>query len=290
MSYDESELSQINAEPVECYIFNYNGVDYCYTSTQYPLTKYGITFQPEYIHRSETLKLNTSNSEQETCTITVSRTNNVALLYQGAPPEQDTVTVQVFRIHGTLSSDYIRILYGTVSQVRFSGSDAILTITIENVFTKNIPVGTLSYFCQNNIYDDKCCLNIDDWGLKCYIDEGWEGLTIYSANLRERDSGFFTGGFIKMGNATRQIKLHEDNRIVIKYPISKSDKEGSFMAYPGCSGVFQFCATRFNNTDNFSGIPVQQPYDVFKHPADNRHAYWVNGNVVTRDTNGAVYS
>ena len=153
MSYENNEVSIEKAQPLELYKFSYNGIIYTYTSAQRPYTIGGFTFSPEYIHRSETLKLNTSNSEQETCTITVSRTNNVALLYQGAPPEQDTVTVQIFRIHGTLSSDYIRILYGTISQVRFSGSEAILTITIENVFTKNIPVGTLSYFCQNNIFD-----------------------------------------------------------------------------------------------------------------------------------------
>ena len=95
------------------------------------------------------------------------------------------------------------------------GSEAELTITIENVLSRNVPKGTLSYFCQNCIYDARCALNIDDYGLKCYIDERMEGLYIYSANLREKESGYFTDGFIKMGNCIRQIKKHEDNTKLI---------------------------------------------------------------------------
>ena len=152
-----------------------------------------------------------------------------------------------------------------------------------------IPKGTLSYYCQNCIYDSKCRLIEDEYRLKCYIDEGIEGLYIYSANLREKPSGYFTDGFIRMGRCYRQIKVHENNRILLKYPINKADMEGSFYAYPGCSGIFEICATRFKNTDNFSGIPYIQPYDAFKHPV-SKGAYWVRSDIVRRDTNGEIYT
>lgn len=289
MSYEDDELSQQDAEPLEYYKFSYDGIEYNYTSSQYSRTVNGVTFVADYIRRSDSLKLSTSDSETETCTITVNRTNPVALLYQGAPPEQGSVRVQVARGHGLLSTDFIMILDGVVSQVQFNGSEADLTVTIENVLTRNIPKGTLSYYCQNCIYDSKCSLVEGNYGLKCYIDEGIQGLYIYSANLRERPNGYFTDGFIKMGRCYRQIKIHENNRILLKYPINNADMEGSFMAYPGCSGLFHICAERFHNTDNFSGIPYIQPYDAFKHPV-NKGAYWVRSDVITRDTNGQIYT
>ena len=290
MSYENSEVSIEKAQPLELYKFSYNGIIYTYTSAQRPYTIGGFTYSPEYIHRSESLKLGTSAGAVETCTITVTRVNSIALLYQGAPPEEDEVKVSIYRTHASELSNYIKILDGVVSQVRFMGSEAELTITIENVLSRNVPKGTLSYFCQNCIYDHRCALNMDDYGLKCYIDERMEGLYIYSANLREKPSGYFTDGFIKMGNCTRQIKKHEDNRILLKYPINESDKQGSFMAYPGCSNLFIICARKFGNTDNFSGIPYQEPYDVYLHPANNRHAYWENGNIVYRDTHGKLHT
>ena len=117
MSYDSVETSQQEGEPIEYYQFTYDGVDYCYTSSQYTRAKNGLTFNAEYIHRSDSLKLNTSDSGNETCTITVGRTNNIALLYQGAPPEQGSVRVQVYRFHGLLSGDFIKILDGTGNSI-----------------------------------------------------------------------------------------------------------------------------------------------------------------------------
>ena len=64
-------------------------------------------------------------------------------------------------------------------------------------------------------------------------------------------SGYFTDGFLKMGDSFRAIVEHKDDMVRIKYPINFADMEGSFLAYPGCSNLFAQCARKFNNTDNF---------------------------------------
>ena len=148
MSFKANELSVDSAEPIELYMFTYDGNIYSYTSSanSYTATVDGnsVTFNAEYIKRSDNLKLGMSSSTQETCVITVLRTNSVALLYQGAPPEQGTVNIQIFRVHGNESSDYVKIVDGVVSQVRFNGSEAELTITIESVLNRSVPRGRLS--------------------------------------------------------------------------------------------------------------------------------------------------
>lgn len=290
MGYDKDERSVDNGNPIELYLFTYNKDTYSYTSgvEPYQLTIDGVshTFSPEYIERGDNLKLGNSNNIQETCTITVSRNNNVAMLYQGAPPEQDSVRIRIYRVHGEDSSDYIKILDGIVSQVAFKGSTVELTINVESVLKRNVPKGTLSYYCQNVLFDNKCCLDVTKYGDKFRVDN-ISHLTIKSQALADKGDNYYTDGFIKMGNAYRQVKSHIGNTIVIKYPISAYDKAGSFMAYPGCNGLFSVCHNKFGNTNNFSGVPYIQKYDAFVHPVD-KGAYWVNSEVILRDTHGRV--
>ena len=292
--YEAHEVSVEDAAPIELYLFKYNGEEFAYTSSyryqQVSIDNVWHNFIPDYIKRSDSLKLGNSNGTMENCSITVNRTNNVALLYQGAPPEQDSVRVEIFRMH---EGEYIRILRGIVSQVSFNNSEATLTITIENVLNREIPVGKLSYFCQNRIYDAKCNLNKDDYGLHCWTVGGFGGiqhLKIQSHELATKEDGYFTNGYVVMGHAIRAIKEHKGEFITIKYPINPSDRMSEFMVYPGCDCLFSACHRKFKNTDNFSGIPYIQPYDAFKHPVDNRPGYWIDDAVIERDTNGRIYT
>ena len=287
MSYNTDELSINEGNPIEFYKFTYYDMVFSYTSSQYTQMVDEIAYSPEFIRRGDTLKLGDSGGTVETCTITVPRTNSVALLYQGAPPELSSVRVEVFRMHGESAIDKIKIIDGIVSQVRFTNSEAELTITIENVLNRYIPRGTLSYSCQNCIYDEKCNLNANDYLHRCYVNEWTNALILYSSNLREKPSGYFTDGYMKMGNSVRAISKHEDNYIIIKYPINDVEKQGSFDAFPGCSQIFATCARRFGNTDNFNGIPYIPPYNVYKHNGySGRLPYWVDSNLVYRDTKG----
>lgn len=293
MAYKFDEVSTYNAQPIELYMFTYNKLNFLYTSSQYSqsimIEGNYYTFSPEYIERGQNLRFSDSGGTLETCTITILRTNSVALLYQGAPPELSAVRVQIFRVHGENNNDYIKILDGVVSQVIFRGSQAELTITIENVLSRYIPRGTLSYHCQNCIYDEKCFLNKDDYAFTCYVDGGINGLTISSTNLLEKPSGYFTDGYLQMGNSVRAIVEHKDRYVLIKYPINRSEWSGSFIVYPGCSQLFSNCAKRFNNTDNFNGIPYIQPYDAFKHSVD-KGAYWIDSTVIVRDSHMVIHS
>lgn len=291
MSYDDIENSVSSGEPIELYKFTYNSQDYTYTSSlrsqSVVIDGSQMTFYPEYIKRDSSLKLGSQDNSVETTKIYVKRTNSIALLYQGAPPEEGTVSVTIYRYHKDDNEDIKILARGIVSQVSFSGSEATLTITIENLLNRNIPRGTFSYYCQNTIYDNKCELVEGDYALTCYVDGGFTGLTIYSTNLREKPSGYFTDGYIKMGGSYRAITLHEDNHITIKYPIAESDKQGSFTVYPGCNGLYLTCHSKFNNTDNFTGVCYCKPID----PVKNRTGlggYWINTSVLTRDTNGYI--
>lgn len=292
MAYEDKELSIDSAEPVELYVFTYNGISYSYTSSQFTqqvsINGDAYIFSPEYIERGAELKLGNSSNTEATCTITVLRNNSIALLYQGAPPEQGTIDVSIYRMHGENSNDIIRLVYGVVSQVSFKDSTAELTITIEDVLNRNIPRGFLSYFCQNCVYDVKCTKSLSDYELFCRVDKQ-VGLSLYSEVLATKEDDYFTDGFIIMGNSYRQVLKHKGPKITLKYPIPEYDQKSSFTIYPGCNGNFRLCHERFGNTDNFSGIPYIQPYNAFRKPVGTG-VYWVDGNIVYRNTNGELYN
>ena len=291
MSFISDETSIDSAEPIEVYMFTYNNLTYTYTSSKdlVELTIDGnrISFNPEYIERSYSLTLGNPTDSKEACIITVLRNNDVALLYQGAPPEQDSVNVQVYRVHGESSSDYVKLIDGIVSQVRFNGSKAEMTINIENILIRNVPRGKLSDYCQNCIYDDKCKVDEGAYTITVGVDK-IDKLMIKSSTIGGYPDRYFTDGYIKMGGAFRQIREHKGDTIYIKYPINAQDREGSFSIRPGCDNLFYTCATKFHNTDNFSGVPYIEPYNAFRNPV-GKGAYWIRNDVIVRDTNGKVY-
>lgn len=291
MSFETYELSYDKAMPIELYMFTYNGVDYTYTSAlrdrEIVIDGDSYTFSPAIISRGPSLKLGNNQGSQESCDITVLRNNEIATLYMGAPPEEDSVRVQIFRTHNETGNDYVRLVDGIISQVRFSESYATITVNIENVLSRSLPRGKLSYYCQNCIYDSKCQLDENAYTIKVSANK-FEKLTITSTTLSAYDDGYFNGGYIKMGNAYRQVVSHVGNNITIKYPIAPRDQEGMFTICPGCDGLFATCALKYNNTPNFSGIPYIEPYNAFINPA-GKGAYWIRDDVIARDTDGRVY-
>lgn len=295
LSYINDETSAENGNPIECYHFVYGNVSFQYTSSQYTqsISVNGSTlvFNPEYIDRGDSLKLGDSGGTIENCTITVARNNPVALLYQGAPPEDNGVYVTIYRKHGEGPYNYIIILRGNVVQVRFTDSEAEMTVNVENILNREVPRGKLSYFCQNCIYDNKCKLDPDMYKHDCTLDGGIDGLALYSSNLLSIPSGYVTDGFMKMGNIYRAIHLHDRNYIIIKYKIPKTELRQNFTVYPGCSNLFTNCADKFNNTDNFSGVPYIMPFDAYKNPVSNRQVYWEPGPaILRRNTGGEVFT
>lgn len=290
-NYEITEASNSGGKPIELYSFHYSGMYYNYTSAVTNINSMvdgvSTSFNSEYIKRDDSLKTGSSDGSTETTKIYVTRANSIGLLYQGTPPEDGGVSIIIYRYHEDSPNDLSIILRGVVSHASFQGSEVTLTITIENILENQIPTGTYSYYCQNSIYDFDCKLNKADYEKKCWVDKGFDGLKVKSTNLLEKPSGYYTRGFIKMGNCWRAVVKHEGEEILLKYPINESEKQGSFTIYPGCDCLFTTCAKVFGNTDNFSGVPYTEPTDSVKNKT-GKGAYWVDSSIIKRDSNMAI--
>lgn len=289
MSYDSNistyEGSAYQGRPIECYRFTYDGLNYNYTSAVKDITL-SIDGKDEVFYHDYIMRGNIKPSEDGVTTISTKKDNNIAMLYQGSPPEQGRVNLSIFRAHRQDLTKFDKVLEGTVSQVNFNGSQAEISVTQENYLNKEIPNGKLEYHCNNRLFDHNCRLDIEQYKVKCTI-KNISGLSIQSDDFLQYPEGYFIGGMIWLGNNVRTVASHKGNMITIKYPLSESIRTGEFAIAPGCDALFKTCAIKFGNTDNFYGCPYTPPTDSEKNPV-GKGSYWIDTLVVQRDTNGFV--
>lgn len=284
------ENSVQDGQPIECYTFMYNGVNYFYTShctdVELKFTENGLErtekYFADYIER-QTIKPS-SNGDASSMVVSVSKDHPVAKLFQGPPPEKP-VKLKIYRLH---EQDHTRVdvvFYGRVSQAAFEESTCKLTAKLEHWLSKELPNGDRRFYCNNIIFDNNCQLKKEDWQVKIFIDKV-DGLNIYSTAFANYPDGYFEGGCLYFDSYVRMINEHVGNRIRIKYPFVVTPRN-EILVTPGCDQLFKTCAKKFNNTLNFTGCPYVAPTDPEKKSV-GKGVYWVDSQVVQRDTKGFV--
>lgn len=283
---DKYELSTDTAEPVELYRFRNGEAEYCYTSGQLDIFASpggkGQVYRADYIER-EAIRPHTGATSLG-LKVTVSKDHAIARLFMGAPP-LEPITLTIYRLHQQELKQIDTVFYGTVGQANFEGSKCNLTVKFENWLDRQIPRGRYQYTCTNNIYDRNCRLKMDDWKVdvtKALIREK----KIFSLDFDNYEDGYFAGGCAYCEGQVRLIESHEGDYIMLRYPFSGIVVQ-QLTVTPGCGHLFKLCARRFQNEKNFTGCPYVPPTDPEKNPT-GQGAYWMDSQVVQRDTDGFV--
>ena len=278
--------------PVEYYKFINDDMEYLYTSRREDLNlefvesglKRTETYYAEYIKRGELIPGSQGSSTE--MTITVSKENPIAKLYQSFPPET-AVMVQIGRLHATDLNKRDIIFYGRITQASFEDSECQLTAVLENWLSKELPNGLYRYTCNNVLFDKNCRLNKDDYKETVFLDEVIN-LDVYCADFAKHEDGYYEGGRMYFDGHIRMISKHEGNICTLQYPFPLTPRN-EVVVLPGCDKVFRTCCKKFNNVANFTGFPYCPPTDAEKNPT-GKGTYWLDGNIVVRDTNGAIYT
>lgn len=288
---EKYETSVAEGVPVECYKFSHKGLEYLYTSASEDVElriedEEGLTrtekYFAEHIRRAG-IRPGGAGGPKD-CVITVSKDHAVAKLFQGPPPES-AVSLTVYRLHKPEPGRFDVVLKARIGQAAFQGSECELTAMQENWLSKELPGGMNQYYCNNVIFDQNCGLDRAAHEVTVMIDKV-EGLDLYSKDVAAFEDGYFIGGIVFYESYVRTITEHEGERLRIKYPF-QGTPHNKVKVLPGCDHLFRTCALRYNNAENFTGVPYVAPTDPEKNPA-GRGAYWVDSLVVERDTDGFV--
>lgn len=282
------ENSQQDGQPIECYRFTVGSVQYQYTSHHDDIAivfsnpQRTETYVADYIKR-EAIKPG-SKGDSAQMIVTVSKDHVIANMFKGPPPE-NKIKLQILRLHKQDNMKFDIIFTGRVSQAAFEDSECNLTVKMESFMAKQIPNGMRQFTCNNVIYDSKCRLKEADLEVTAFIDK-ISDLDIFSTTFANYPDGYFANGFLRWNGYVRQIIEHKGQRIQLKYPfVDRPNSE--ITAVPGCDQLFSTCHTRFGNTLNFSGCPYVSPTNP-EHTAVGKGVYWINSQVIQRDTDGYV--
>lgn len=284
------ENSIQDGQPIECYKFTNEGAAYQYTShcddVDIQIKSNDLqrteTYFAEYIERQSIKPA--SKGDSAALTVTVSKDFVIAKMFQGPPPEKP-VLLSIYRLHDQDHTKFDTVFTGRVAQASFEDSVCHLTVKMESWLSKEIPNGMRQFTCNNVLFDSKCRLQERDWCVPVFIDRV-VGLDIFSTTFKEHADGYFANGFLRFDGHIRQIVEHVGDRIRLKYPFINTPRNDVTVA-PGCDQLFKTCAKRFHNTLNFTGCLYVSPANPQKTNV-GKGVYWVDSQVVQRDTDGFV--
>jgi uncharacterized phage protein (TIGR02218 family) len=122
---------------------------------------------------------------------------------------------------------------------------------------RKIPRVFIQSFCNNSLYGDVCGLNKAAYyrtANNITVDPNNNSL-ISATIISTYPNDYFTAGYAEFNNEQRYISKHTGNTIVLHFPFLGLVNGDTILIYPGCSKNPETCKTKFNNLNNFVGMP-----------------------------------
>lgn len=131
----------------------------------------------------------------------------------------------------------------------------------------NLPRNLYQPGCLNTLFDTACTLLAGDFDVAGAVASG-STQTVINATLGEATGYFDLGKIVFTSGANdglvRMVKTYtagSPGTLALLYPLPIAPSPGdSFTVYPGCDKLKSTCEAKFNNLENFRGMPyVPQP-------------------------------
>lgn len=255
MTYESREESLQNGEPIELYQFTYGENAYRFTSATTEKLMSGHTWLAEPLKRDSidfSAEKGRNNLKIET-----TRQFAIADLYRIMPPS-DVILLTVYRFHYG-DSEAVVIWSGRLLNVEFAGSRA--TLVCQPITTSLKRTGLRRLYqrqCPHVLYGDSCRADKNSFSLTTNL-SAVNGTTLNSAAFGLYPDNYFAGGYIDFDYngviERRFITEHTSTQIIINIPLLGLIVGSSIIAYAGCNHTMAACKDKFNNLNNYGGMP-----------------------------------
>lgn len=166
--------------------------------------------------------------------------------------------------YGDVSAGTVLLFNGLVGEIDPAGRSS-LTFTINSytdVLNISMPRNKYQAPCVNTLYDDACSLNRASFAVNSAVASG-SSVTSINAVLAaatgyfDRGSVVFTSG--DNNGVSRAIKTYTNGSpsnftMIPPLPFAPAIAD-TFTVYPGCDKTMTVCQNKFNNLENFRGMP-----------------------------------
>lgn len=255
MTYESREISMQLGEPLELYEFKHNDEILRFTSARSTVEYLGHEWEPTLIKRAG-IEYTTDNGRNN-LKLTVTRDFAIAELFRVMPPST-VVLLTVHRVHAA-DGDGAVVWAGRVLECDWSGSTA--TLNCEPVSTSMQRNGLRRMYqraCPHVLYGGQCKVIKEEFSFITDI-EFISGLAFSTLALESFDSGYFSGGYFEVlieGHLERRfITEHVFTLIKFNAPLPGLNVGATITLYAGCDHTLTTCKDKFDNTDNYGGMP-----------------------------------
>lgn len=267
MSFNNIELSDDEGRPIYLYAFTIGAATWRYTSSDADVNIAGYRWRTEAISDGG-VKL---TGEVSTDTLEIESSANIApvQMFVGTPPSQPII-VRIFHYHEG-DNEAVLGYMGEVLQVnRPEPGRAVITCDTINASMQRDGL-RLSWQrnCPYAVYDENTCKVSKAENVIPLTVFDVQGNVIVLSGLDGVADGTLDGGFIEWVHPTRGLEFRGVEKQVANSVEMFGLGDGlyyglSVNAYPGCRRTTVDCTDKFNNLDNYGGIPDlpgKSPFD-----------------------------
>lgn len=267
MSFQAIEISDDEGRPVFLYAFTLGAAVWRYTSSDQDIVLGGYKWQAAAIS-DDGVKL-TGEAITDSLSITCPSTLAPVLMFNGTPPSQ-TISLAISHYHEGDNQAVLGYL-GEVLQVNFPepGTAVISCDTISASMQRDGLRLGWQRTCPYALYDVGTC-NADKNAFA--INATITGITPSLITVKTDEplvDGDLDGGFVEWDHPQRGLDWRGIEQQVGQELIMFGLSDGLYYGlkikvYPGCSRKTNRCAERFNNLDNYGGVPDmpgKSPFD-----------------------------
>jgi len=251
MSYTAREQSGYDGHPLLLFRFSLGESQWLYTSADHVVAMGEDEYQPIYIKGGRIVRC--GDARKSTLEIEVAAQNPVALVFLPGWIG-GLMLVTVYRHHYE-DADFSVQWKGRVVSCKWAGS--VATLSCDSAFTLFRRAGLRRNYqpgCPHVLFGPGCTVNADLHRVAATV-TAVSGNALTIAELGAWAAGYFTGGMLRFGSDYRMITGHVGNAITTLDAVPNLVEGSAVELWPGCARDMATCHDKFNNLDNFGGLP-----------------------------------
>lgn len=266
MGYNERESSNYAGIPIYLFEFRLLTKYWRYTSADQAVSMLGEIWTSVAITDDGVKQ--SGDSMADALKITMPTATDIVNMFIGTPP-MNPIFITIRRYH--FGDTEAAVCYvGEVASI--NSASPVASIVTCNTLSASLERNGLRLAwargCPHALYDGQCRVNKETHRLDAVLD-GVGGDSITSPDFARFPADWFAGGFIEWADSLRgierrAIEAHNGNRITIFGTVAGLAGGMSLKVYPGCARTTAACQNKFNNLDNYGGIPSmpdRSPFD-----------------------------
>lgn len=269
MAFETYETSVDEGQPVELYVFDYDGGTYRHTSDAEDIIVTGVTYTA-IPGLSRSAIEDSGEISKSSLTLTAPEDYMIARLFEVVPPSS-VVELSVKRVHRSDLTDVKTMWLGRV--LNASWSVGYSTLMCESFQTRLKQPGLRRIYsknCPHVLYGNECKAD----PLLHFVTRTVTAITEGGFLLETAPFGMtaldavFSGGKIEFdagGGITERRGIRDAGAagIRISHPIPSLDVGESINIFKGCDRTRDTCIGQFNNLDNYGGFPYMKDKNPF---------------------------